>query len=72
MAGLREEAAKRGMSVSAYAREVLETRDTRDADGWENGWPPGFFDLYGSRPDFPEVEDLELTPAEQWTEVPLD
>lgn len=59
MAGLREDAAGRGMSISAYAREVLETRNTRDAAGWENGWPPGFFNLYGSCPDFPEVEDLE-------------
>ena len=64
MAGLREDAAKRGMSISAYAREVLEKRNTRDAGGWENGWPPGFFDLYGSCPDFPEAEDLEPTPVE--------
>lgn len=33
-----------------------------DAAGWKNGWPPGFFDLYGSSPDFPEAEDLELAP----------
>ncbi len=33
-----------------------------DAARWENGWPPGFFDLYGSSPDFPEAEDLELAP----------
>ena len=58
MAGPREDAAERGMSISAYAREVLETRNTRDAAGWENGWPSGFFALYGSCPDFPEVEDL--------------
>lgn len=64
MAGLREDAAKRGISISSYAREVLEKRNTRDADGWENGWPPGFFDLYGSSPDFPEAEDLEPTPVE--------
>ena len=43
-----------------------------DAAGWENGWPPGFFDLYGSSPDFPEAEDLELTSSvEQWAEVPF-
>ncbi|PWL78229.1 MAG: antitoxin [Coriobacteriia bacterium] len=64
MAGLREDATKRGISISAYAREVLETRNARDAAGWENGWPPGFFDLYGSCPDFPEIEDLESTPVE--------
>ena len=40
-----------------------------DAAGWEDGWPPGFFDLYGSCPDLPEVEDLEPTPVEQWAEV---
>ena len=33
-----------------------------DAAGWKNGWPPDFFDLYGSSPDFPEAEDLELAP----------
>lgn len=33
-----------------------------DAAGWENGWPPGFFDLYGSSPDFPKAEDLEFAP----------
>ena len=63
MAGLREDAARRGVSISAYAREVLETRNTRNAAGWENGWPPGFFDLYGSSPDFPEAEDLEPSPV---------
>lgn len=71
MTSLREDAAGRGMSISAYAREVLETRNTRDAAGWENGWPPGFFDLYGSCPDFPEIESLESTSIEQWAEVPL-
>lgn len=58
MDSLRADAAKRGISISSYAREVLENRNMRDADGWENGWPPGFFDLYGSMPDFPNVEDL--------------
>lgn len=71
MTSLREDAAGRGMSISAYAREVLETRNTRDAAEWENGWPPGFFDLYGSCPDFPEIESLESTSIEQWAEVPL-
>ncbi len=72
MDGLRTYAARRSMPVSAYAREVLETRNTRDAAGWENGWLPGFFGLYGSCPDFPEIEDLEPTPVGQWAEVPLD
>lgn len=64
MAGLREDAAGRGMSISAYAREVLETRNTRDAAGWENGLAAGLFQLVCSCPDFPEVEDLEPSPVE--------
>lgn len=64
MVGLREDAARQGISISAYAREVLETRNTRDAAGWENGWPPGFLDLYGSCPDFPQTEDLEPFPVD--------
>ena len=71
MDGLRTYAARRGISISAYAREVLEMRNTRDAAGWENGWPPGFFDLEGSCPDFPEVKNLGPSPVEQWAEVSL-
>ena len=51
--------------------EESMARLREDAAGWKNGWPPDFFDLYGSSPDFPEAEDLELAPIEQWVEVPL-
>lgn len=64
MDALRADAAKRGVSISSFAREVLERRDDPASRGWEDGWPPGFFDLYGSLPEFPEVEDLEASPVE--------
>ena len=64
MESLREDAAKQGISISSYARTVLEERNTREAPGWENGWPPGFFELYGSIPDFPSASDLEPEPVD--------
>ena len=57
--------------LSLYMDEESMARLREDAAGWKNGWPPDFFDLYGSSPDFPEAEDLELAPIEQWVEVPL-
>ncbi len=63
MEGLRADAAARGMSISSYAREVLERRNSHATEDWENGWPPGFFDLYGSIPDFPAIESLEPAPV---------
>ena len=58
MAALRADAAKRGVSISSFAR------DAPSAHAWENGWPPGYFDLYGSIPDFPIAEDLEAAPVD--------
>ncbi len=54
-----------------YMDETTIAGLREDAAGWENGWPPGFFDLYGSCPDFPEAESLESTSIERWAEVPL-
>lgn len=48
--------------LSLYMDEESAACPGEDAARWENGWPPGFFDLYGSSPDFPEAEDLELAP----------
>lgn len=57
MAELRSDAVKDGKSVSSYVRKVLRNRKNNRAN-WENGWPPGYFDLYGCDPDFPDIEDL--------------
>lgn len=56
MEALRSDAEAEGKSISAYAREVLEKRH-ESGRGWVNGWPPGWFDLFGSIPDFPDVPD---------------
>lgn len=64
MAALRADAAKRGVSISSFARDVLVERDAPPAHAWENGWPSGYFDLYGSIPDFPIAEDLEAAPVD--------
>lgn len=61
MEELRLDAEAAGKSISAYAREVLETRHDSNR-GWVNGWPPGYFDLFGSAPDFPDVPDLVPEP----------
>lgn len=57
MAQLRSDAEAEGKSISSYARDVLEKRH-ESGRGWVNGWPPGYFNLYGSSPDFPDVPDL--------------
>ncbi len=57
MEELRADAEAAGKSISAYARDVLEKRN-ESHHGGANGWPPGYFDLFGSIPDFPEVPDL--------------
>lgn len=62
MESLREDAAKANVSISAYARSVLEERNERKAGEWVHGWPPNWFDLYGSIPDFPDVEELPAEP----------
>lgn len=61
MEELRLDAEAAGKSISAYAREVLETRH-ESKRGWVNGWPPGYFDLFGSSPGFPDVPDLVPEP----------
>lgn len=61
---LRADASKHSMSISAYAREVLEKRNDANTGGWVNGWPPGYFELFGSCPDFPDVEDLQFETVE--------
>lgn len=66
MAELRSDAEAAGKSISSYAREVLEKRHEKGR-GWVNGWPPGYFDLFGCSPDFPEVPDLPPDPV-----APLD
>ncbi len=66
MASLKREAKTKGVSVSAHAREILSNRHQVERNGWENGWPPGFFDLYGSAPDFPQPEDMQPDPVEAW------
>ena len=43
MEELRADAAEAGVSISSYARDVLEKR-RESGRGWVNGWPPGYFD----------------------------
>ena len=47
MEELRADAEAAGKSISSYAREVLEKRHEAER-GWVNGWPPGYFELFGS------------------------
>jgi plasmid stability protein len=52
-AKVRKEAARRGLSVSAFVTELVRKEVSI------NEWPPGFFELAGSWVgDFPEIEDL--------------
>ena len=60
MDALRLDAEKMNLSISSYVRKVLEQRHSRDTSAWINGWPPGYFDLYGSIPDFPDVEECPI------------
>lgn len=62
MEELRTDAEAAGKSISSYAREVLEKRH-EPKHGWVNGWPPGYFDLFGSSPDFPDVTDFAPEPV---------
>ncbi len=59
---LRADADAEGKSISSYVREVLEKRH-ESGRGWVNGWPPGYFELFGSSPDFPDVPDLIPEPV---------
>lgn len=62
MEELRADAEAAGKSISSYAREVLDKRH-EPKHGWVNGWPPGYFDLFGSSPNFPEVADIAPEPV---------
>lgn len=66
MDDLRADAEEQGMSLSSYTRTVLENRHGFGRINWVNGWPPGYFDLYGSAPDYPEVGDRAPEPVESW------
>ena len=66
MEDLRADADEQGMSLSSYTRTVLESRHSAGRLNWVNGWPPGYFDLFGSSPDYPEVDDRAPEPVESW------
>lgn len=66
LAELRDDANACGQSISSYARSVLANRHKAERERWENGWPPGYFDLFGSSPDFPEVPDFAPDPVPTW------
>lgn len=66
MSSLKKEAQEQGKSISSYTRDIIAHRHQVERNGWENGWPPGFFDLYGSSPDFPQPEDMQPDPIEAW------
>ena len=63
MEDLRRDAAREGKTLSKYAAGVLRERKER------NGWPRGFFNLYGACEDGVLVEppdepfDLDPIPA---------
>lgn len=63
---LKRDAKAVGKSISSYAREVIANRHQTERNGWKNGWPPGFFNLYGSAPDFPKPKDTPPEPVESW------
>lgn len=60
MEELRSDAEAEGKSISAYAREVLETRHDSKR-GWVNGWPPGYFEFL-AMPPFSRIELPEDLP----------
>lgn len=66
MEELRKDASATGVSISSYARDILASRNDAKRKNWNNGFPPGYFDLYGSSPSFPIVEDLTPDPVESW------
>lgn len=63
MASLREDAEEEKRSLSSYVRGVLSSRHEGPCGSLKGGWPEGYFELYGSSPDFPEVEDLPPAPV---------
>lgn len=61
METLKADAASAGKSTSSYVADILRDRHN-DKRGWINGWPPGYFDLFGSSPNFPDIEDYPIEP----------
>lgn len=57
LTGLKERAAAQGVSVSRLTAQIIE------ADRRSSAWPEGWFDLYGSVPDFPDIDDSILEPS---------
>lgn len=49
---LRKEASSEGVSLSKFVLSAVENRSAR------NTWPEGWFELFGSIPGFPSVEEL--------------
>lgn len=66
MESLRSDAEELGVSISSYTRTILENRHKGGRFNWANGWPPGYFDLFGSSPDFPEIADAAPEPVDSW------
>lgn len=66
MASLRKDADKDNRSLSAYVRGVLSSRHDGPCRSLKGGWPEGYFGLYGSSPDFPEVPDPSPKSVEAW------
>ncbi|KXB63745.1 hypothetical protein [Olsenella sp. DNF00959] len=52
--GLRSEATREHVSISKLVGGILRERQLM------SGWPSGYFDLYGSLPDFPAEDDESL------------
>ena len=57
MDSLRKDAGDAGMSISSFARSILGKRECG------NGWPDGYFELYGSCPDI-DIEEQDEIPWE--------
>ena len=51
---LRREAGERRTSISKLVLSAVVGR--KDA----HGWPEGYFELYGSCPEFPSVEEIRM------------
>lgn len=62
MTSLRSDAEKEGVSISSYARQVLEQRHQSNR-GWVNGWPPNYFNSIKPL-EFNAPDELQLDPIE--------
>lgn len=58
---LRADAESDGISISAYARKVLEKRH-ESKRGWINGWPPHYFETLKPL-CFDEPDDIPPEPV---------